>query len=82
MPGVVAHAFNSSTLEAGAGGSLGVQGHPGLQSEFQASLDYRETLSQKFPKQNKIKQKNLELSMSLRLASNTQLFCHSLPSVG
>ena len=27
---VVVHAFNSSTWEAEAGGSLGVQGHPGL----------------------------------------------------
>ena len=41
-PGVVAHAFDSSTLEAEAGGSLSsrpawptelVPGHPGLHSE-------------------------------------------------
>ena len=32
--GVVAHTFNPSSQEAEAGGSLLVQGQPGLQSEF------------------------------------------------
>ena len=35
--GVVVHVFNPSTREAEAGGSLSVQGQPGLQSEFQDS---------------------------------------------
>ena len=34
---MVVHAFNPSTLEAEAGGSLKVQGQPYLQSEFQNS---------------------------------------------
>jgi hypothetical protein len=58
QPGVVVHAFNSSTREAEAGGSLssrtawsteGVPGQPGL---------YRETLSRKTNKQTKQKTKN------------------------
>ena len=32
---MMAHTFNPSTLEAEAGGSLWVQGQPGLHSEFQ-----------------------------------------------
>ena len=39
---VVAHAFNPSTQEAEAGGSLWVQGQPDLWSEFQESQDYKE----------------------------------------
>jgi hypothetical protein len=34
------YTFNSITQEAEAGGSLGVQGQPGLQSEFQDSYGY------------------------------------------
>ena len=41
---VVVHTFNPSTPEAEAGGSLGVQGQPGLQSELQDSQGC-ETLS-------------------------------------
>ena len=33
-------AFDPSTQEAEAGGSLWVRGQPGLQSEFQSSQDY------------------------------------------
>ena len=44
---MVAHAFNPSTWEAEAGGSLSVQDQPGLHSEFQDSWSYRETLYQK-----------------------------------
>ena len=40
--GVVVHAFSPSTREAEAGGSLRVQGQPGLHSEFQDSLGYTE----------------------------------------
>ena len=47
---MVVHAFNPSTWEAEAGRSLCVQGQPGLQSQFQASWSYRETLSQKYKK--------------------------------
>ena len=39
---VVAHAFNPSTQEAEASGSLYVQVQPGLQSEFQDSQGYTE----------------------------------------
>jgi len=38
---VVAHAFNSNTWEAEAGGFLS-RGQPGLQSEFQDSQGYTE----------------------------------------
>ena len=38
-PGGGGHAFNPNTLEAEAGGSLWVQGHPGLQKKFQDSQD-------------------------------------------
>ena len=34
---MVVHTFNLSTWEAEAGGSLWIQGQPGLQSEFQDS---------------------------------------------
>ena len=48
---MVAHAFNPSTLEAEAVGSLRVWGLPGLQKEFQGKfqneLEHRETFSQK-----------------------------------
>jgi hypothetical protein len=37
---MVMHAFNPSTQEAEAGGSLAVWGQPGLQSEFQDSQGY------------------------------------------
>ena len=39
---MVAHTFNPSTWEAGAGESLLSQGQPGLQSEFQDSQGYTE----------------------------------------
>jgi hypothetical protein len=41
------HTFDPSTWEAETGGSLWVWGQPGLQSGFQDSQGYRETLSQK-----------------------------------
>ena len=44
---VAEHAFNPSTQATEAGGSLGVQGQPGLQSEFQNSLGCAERLSKK-----------------------------------
>lgn len=34
------HAFIPSTQELAADGSLSIQGHPGLHSEFQDSEDY------------------------------------------
>jgi hypothetical protein len=43
---VVAHAFDPSTWEARQA-DFWVQGQPGLQSEFQDSQGYRETLSRK-----------------------------------
>lgn len=36
QPDMVAHAFNAGTLEAEAGGSIEIQGWPGLHSELQA----------------------------------------------
>jgi hypothetical protein len=50
--GVVAHAFNPSTREAEAGEFLSLRS-PGLQSEFQDSQGYRETLSRKNKNKNK-----------------------------
>ena len=47
------HAFNPSTWEAEAGGSLRVQGQPGLQSKFQDSWGYRETMFRKDQKEKK-----------------------------
>ena len=48
---VMAQAFNPSTWEAEAGGSLWVRGQPSLRSEFQYWLcSYWETLSQKTKK--------------------------------
>ena len=41
---MVTHAFNPSTWEAEASGSLWDQGQPGLQSEFQDSQGYTEKL--------------------------------------
>lgn len=38
--GIAAHTFNSSPWKTEAGGSLGSQGLPGLQSEFQSSKSY------------------------------------------
>jgi hypothetical protein len=52
---VVAHAFNPSTWEAEAGGSLLVQGQPSLQSEFQDSQGYTEKPCLDKPKTNKQK---------------------------
>jgi hypothetical protein len=60
----VAHASNASTLEADAGGSVGVLGQPGLHSEFQDSQGYIERLCLKNNKmkqnqsKKKIKEKN------------------------
>jgi hypothetical protein len=39
---MVVHAFNPSAREAEAGRSLWIWAQPGLQSEFQANLDYTE----------------------------------------
>lgn len=36
------HTFNTNTREAGAGGSLGVRGQPGLQRELQDGWSYTE----------------------------------------
>jgi hypothetical protein len=47
--------FNFSTWEAEVGGSLGVRGQPGLQSEFQDSQGYREKLCLKINKLKKNK---------------------------
>ena len=38
------HAFNPSTREAKADGSLWVQGQPGLQSKFQDNQGYKEKI--------------------------------------
>ena len=54
-PGVLVHTFNPSTREAEAGGFLSSR-PAGLQSEFQDSQGYRETMSRKTNKQ-KIKKK-------------------------
>ena len=43
-PGMEAHSFNPNTREAEAGGSLWIWSQPGLQSMFQDSQGYRETL--------------------------------------
>jgi len=53
---VVAHTFDPNTGEAVTGGSLGVVGHPGLQSEFQDSQGYTEkpSLRKQANKQSKI----------------------------
>jgi hypothetical protein len=51
---VVAHAFNSSTWEAEAGG---FRGQPGLQSEFQDSQGYIEKPCLKKKKKKKKKRK-------------------------
>lgn len=53
---VVAYAYNSSTREAETERSPGVQGQPGVHSEFKASLNHKARPSQKI-KQNKTKQK-------------------------
>lgn len=39
---LVVHAFIPSTQELEADGSLSIQGHPGLYSEFQDGQDYTE----------------------------------------
>ena len=50
------HSFNPSTLEAEAGGSLWVQGQPGLQNEFQNSQGYiAKTWLKKKKKKKKLK---------------------------
>jgi hypothetical protein len=46
---MVVHAFNPSTWEAGAGGSLWVQGQPGLQRESQNNQGYTEKPSLEKP---------------------------------
>jgi hypothetical protein len=56
VPGVVAHTFNASTQEAEAGGFL-TSRPAGLQSEFQDSQGYRETLSRKTKTKTKTKTK-------------------------
>jgi hypothetical protein len=50
------YAFNSSTQDGEAGGSLWVQGLPGLESKFQDSQGYTEKPCPE-KKQNKTKQK-------------------------
>jgi hypothetical protein len=50
-------AFNPSTQEANAGGSLWVQDQPGLQSEFQDCQSYVETLSQNKQASKQIRKK-------------------------
>ena len=65
--GVMAHAFNPSTWEAEASGSLCVEGQPSLQIEFQESWDYRGTLShisQKANKQTKKQQQQQQINNS------------------
>ena len=52
-PRLVAHAFNPTIWEAEAGRCLWVQRQPGLQSDFQDSWCYRETLSPKDQKKKK-----------------------------
>jgi hypothetical protein len=47
------HTFNPSTRKAEAGGSLGVQGLPGLQSKFQDNQDYTEMLPRKTQNTNR-----------------------------
>jgi hypothetical protein len=49
----VAHAFNPSTRGRQRQGDFWVRGQPDLQSEFQDSQGYRETLSQKTTKKKK-----------------------------
>jgi hypothetical protein len=54
---VTVHTFNPRTWEAEAGGSLWVQGQPGLQNEFQDRQGYTEKQSPKKEKQEKEKKK-------------------------
>jgi hypothetical protein len=56
QPGVVAHAFNPSTWEAGAGEFLSLR-QPGLQSEFQDSQGYTEKPCLEKPKKKKKKKR-------------------------
>jgi hypothetical protein len=49
------HTFNPSTYKAEAGGSLWIQDHPGIQSEFKDSQGYTEKPC--LEKQSKAKQK-------------------------
>lgn len=51
LEGLAGHTFNPRTWEEESGKSLS-WGHLGLQSEFQYSQNYRETLSQNKHKQN------------------------------
>ena len=63
--GVVAHAFNSRTLEAETCESLSVWGQPGLQELVlgQAPKQHRETLSQNTPpKQNNNNNNKIEMN--------------------
>jgi hypothetical protein len=62
-PGVVAHAFNPSTLEPEAGGFLSSRGQPGLQSELQDSQGYTEKPCLKKQTNKKKKKKILILNM-------------------
>ena len=56
---MVAQAFNPSTREVEAGGSLSVRDQPGLQERVpgQEPKSYRETLSRKIKKKKKKKNK-------------------------
>ena len=66
----VVHAFTPTTREAEAGESLGVQGQPGLQSEFQDSKGYTEKRSRK-PK----KKKNVTTSTTTTQQKNIFSVC-------
>ena len=62
---VVVHIFNPSTQETEAGGSLWVQGQPGLQSELLDSQGYAEKSCPRKQKQKQKKKKVMITSPSL-----------------
>jgi hypothetical protein len=69
---VVVHAFNPSTWEAEAGGSLSSR-QPGLQSEFQDSQGYTEKpCLKKQTKNKKQKQKQTNKKNNLAVPPETQ----------
>ena len=63
---VVAHAFNPSTQEEEAGGSLRVRGQAGLQSEFQHNQGYTEKPCLKNKKTKRKKKKNKCIKATVR----------------